>query len=113
MPPHFSIASSLVGAAMDDLKHEDLMQQYANPREYQDKWIYPDELLQYTHDDPLALMEEAEWSLDFFFPACSDSDTLAYDCLPKTVNQTVGFLFFSHLKQVVRLMQLHHKITDE
>ena len=35
MPPHFSLASSLVGAAMDDLKHEDLMQQYANPREYQ------------------------------------------------------------------------------
>ena len=30
---------------MDDLKHEDLMQQYANPREYEDKWIYPDEML--------------------------------------------------------------------
>ena len=113
MPPHFSIASSLVGAAMDDLKHEDLMQQYANPREYQDKWIYPDEMLQYYNDDPVALMKEAESCFNHFFPACSDSDTLAYDCLPKTVNQTVGFLFFSHRKQVVRLMQLHHKITDE
>ena len=41
MPPHFALASSLVGAAMNDLTHEDMMQQYANPREYQDKWIYP------------------------------------------------------------------------
>ena len=39
MPPHFALASSLVGAAMNDLTHEDLMQQYANPREYQEKWI--------------------------------------------------------------------------
>jgi hypothetical protein len=31
-------------------------------------------------------------------------DTLAYDCLPKTVNQALGFLFFSHRQQVVRLM---------
>ena len=111
MPPHFALAGSLVGAAMDDLKHEGMMEQYSNPREYQDKWIYPDELLQYTHDDPLALMEEAEWSLDFFFPVFSDFDTLDYDCLPKTVNQALGFLFFSHRQQVVRLMRLHHRIT--
>jgi hypothetical protein len=38
-------------------------------------------------------------------------DTLAYDCLPKTVNQALGFLFFSHRQQVVRLMQIHHRIT--
>ena len=38
-------------------------------------------------------------------------DTLAYDCLLKTVNQALGFLFFSHRQQVVRLMQLHHQIT--
>jgi len=40
-------------------------------------------------------------------------DTLAYDCLPKTVNQALGFLFFSHRHQVIRLMQLHHRITRD
>ena len=56
MPPHFALAGSLVGAAIDDLKHEDLMIQYSNPREYQDRWIYPDEMLHYQNDDPLLLM---------------------------------------------------------
>ena len=72
MPPHFALASSLVGTAMNDLTHEDLMQQYANPREYQDKWIYPDEMLQYINDDPVGFMRDAESTLDHFFPACSD-----------------------------------------
>lgn len=111
MPPHFALASSLVGAAMNDLTHEDLMLQYANPREYQDKWIYPDEMLQYINDDPVGFMRDAESTLDHFFPACSDFETLAFDCLPKSVNQGIGFLFFSHRKQVVRLMQRHHKMT--
>ena len=57
------------------------------------------------------LMKEAEWSLEHFFPSCSDFETLAYDCLPKTVNQALGFLFFSHRQLVTRLMQLHHRIT--
>ena len=43
MPNYLALAGSLVGAAMNDLKHEDLMKQYSNPREYQDQWIYPDE----------------------------------------------------------------------
>ena len=42
IPTHLAAAGSLVGAAMDDLKHEDLMNQHVDPREYQDKWIYPD-----------------------------------------------------------------------
>jgi hypothetical protein len=32
-----------VGAAMDDMKHEELNKLYDNPREYQNKCIYPDE----------------------------------------------------------------------
>jgi len=51
-------------------------------------------------------------SLDHFFPPCSDLDILAYDCVPKTVNQSVGFVFFSHRQQVIRLIQSHHKMTS-
>ena len=111
IPRHLAAAGSLVGAAMDDLKHEDLMNQHLDPRGYQETWIYPDEKLQYLNDDPFLLMQEAEWSLAHFFPTCSDFDTLAYDCLPKTVNQALGFLFFSHRQQVIRLMRFHHKFT--
>ena len=70
-------------------------------------------MLQYYNDDPVAFMRDAELTLDHFFPACSDFDTLAYDCLPKTVNKAFGFLFFSYRQQVVLLMQLHYKITIE
>jgi hypothetical protein len=111
IPPHLATADSLVGAAIDDIKHEDMMVQYSNPREYQDKWIYPDERLRPINHDPQSIMQ-AE-TLDYFFPSCSDLDVLAYDCLPKTVNQALGFRFFSHRQQVVRLIQSHHKITLE
>ena len=96
LPTHLAVAGSLVGAALDDLKHEDLVVQYSNPREYQDRWIYPDERLRYINHTPSAILMQAETSRDHFFPPCSDLDTLAYDCLPKTVNQALGFLFFSH-----------------
>ena len=43
MPPHFALASSLEGAAMNYFTHEDLMQQYANPREYQDNYVKNDQ----------------------------------------------------------------------
>ena len=113
MPMHLAAAGSLVGAAIDDMKHEELDKLYDHPREYQNKCIYPDEQLQWPDDDPWHLFNEAEWSLKHFFPPCSDLDTLAYDCLPKTVNQALGFLFFSHRSQVIRLMQLHHRITRD
>ena len=87
------------------------MNQHLDPREYQEKWIYPDEKLRYLNDDPFTLMQEPEWSRAHFFPTCSDFDTLAYDCLPKTVNQALGFLFFSQRKQVIRLIMMDHKIT--
>jgi hypothetical protein len=111
IPKHLAAAGSLVGAAIDDLKHEDLMQQYLDPRDYQDKWIYPDERLRHIHRDPQSVMQDD--SLDHFFPTCSDLDILAYDCVPKTVNQSVGFLLFSHRQQVIRLIQSHHHITLE
>jgi hypothetical protein len=43
IPMHLAAAGSLVGAAMDDMKHEELNKLYDNPREYQNKFIYPDE----------------------------------------------------------------------
>ena len=43
IPMHLAAAGSLVGAAMDDMKHEELIKLYENPREYQNKRIYPDE----------------------------------------------------------------------
>jgi len=42
MPMHLAAAGSLVGAAIDDMKHEELIKLYDNPREYQNKCIYPD-----------------------------------------------------------------------
>ena len=59
IPRHLAYAGSLVGAAMDDLKHEDLMNQHLDPRGYQKTWIYPDEKLQYLNDDPFTLMQDA------------------------------------------------------
>ena len=52
MPMHLAAAGSLVGAAIDDMKHEELIKLYDNPREYQNKCIYPDEKLQWPDDDP-------------------------------------------------------------
>ena len=102
IPKHLAAASSLAGAAIDDLKDNDLMQQFLDPRDYQDKWIYPDERLWRIDYDPQSVMQDD--SLDHFFPACSNLDILAYDCVPKMVNQSVGFFFFSHLQQVIRLI---------
>jgi hypothetical protein len=56
IPKHLAAAGSLVGAAIDDLKHEDMMVQYSNPREYQDRWIYPDERLRYINYTPSAIL---------------------------------------------------------
>ena len=59
------------------------------------------------------MLMQAETSRVHFFPPCSDLDTLAYDCLPKTANQALGCLFFSHRQQVIRLMQAHHHIPRD
>jgi hypothetical protein len=51
----------------------------------------------------------ADHQKEIFFPPCSNKDTLAYDCLPKTVNQALGCLFFTKREQLIRLLKLHYK----
>ena len=42
-----------------------------------------------------------------FFPSCSNKNLLAYECLPKTVNFTMGFPLFTLREQVIRLIMKH------
>jgi len=50
---------------------------------------------------------------EIFHPEVSGMDTLAYDCLPKTINQALGFMLFSQREQAMRLMMDYFRFDQE
>ena len=62
---------------------------------YRDGWVYPEEKYKQVLHVPEVALAAADHQREYFFPECSDFDTLAYDCLAKTMNQALGCLFFS------------------
>ena len=59
--------------------------------------------------DPETKLAFTDTYTDVFFPEFSNKDTLAYDCMPKTINQALGFPFFTHRDQIIRLISLKEK----
>ena len=96
LPNQYKDASRLVGAAHQNITHEELAESYLHPRRYAEGWIYRDPELQTVNLTPSEFIDQAPLKFrTLFFPECSDMDTLAYDCLAKTINQALGFMFFS------------------
>lgn len=61
-------------------------------------------------------MEEAIENVrhsSIFLPASSSQNIMAFDCLPKTFNQAVGFMFFSRREQAVRLTAQEMRHDDQ
>jgi hypothetical protein len=93
--PHmFKRASTLVGAGINDATHAQLADAYRNQGKYVKGWIYSEEGYQRIVADFEAEMGNRPAS-GIFFPEVSNINTLAYDCLPKTINQAMGALIFS------------------
>jgi len=100
LPNQYKPASTLVGAAMQDVSHLALMESYLNPDKYREGWIYSEANpkgvysnvpLHHINDRPDMSFALAQPGKKIFFPSVSNLDSLAYDCLPKTINQALGF----------------------
>ena len=60
--------------------------------------------------DPEAALARGEKYKSIFLPSGSNEDVLANDCVPKAINQALGFLFFSRREQLLRLIGLNDSI---
>ena len=104
-------ASTLVGVAINDVTHAQLIHAYISSNKYIKGWIYSDEGYQRIVDDFEAEMDSRAAN-GIYFSEVSNKDTLAYDCLPKTINQAMGTLIFSSREQVLRLIKDHYSISS-
>ena len=112
-PKNLRASACLVGAALTDITHEELAERYANRGVFKNGWIYPEEEYHTIAKDVETALLTRDHERSYFFPKCSGVDTLAYDCLPKTVNQALGFLFFSQREQIIRLIKSKHHLNDD
>ena len=96
-----------MGAPLGSMKHEELEQIHLSSAEYATGFIYDEPKYQTPCLDVNAAMLQASAAANsraVFFPACSNKNFLAYDCLPKTYNFMVGFPLFTLREQAVRLI---------
>ena len=109
-------AGQLVGAPVGSMKNEELEQIHLSSVEYATGFIYDEPQYQTPCLDVSAAILQASTtstSRGVFFPACSNKNFLAYDCLPKTTNFMVGFPLFTLREQAIRLIMFgRHKKFD-
>ena len=88
------------------MTEEELEAHYRNRKRVPNDWIYPEEKYHHIDKEPWVTFKEAQSCRhEYFLPESSSLNTLAYDCLAKTINQALGFLFFSHHDQISRLIE--------
>ena len=112
-PQHLKAASTLIGAAMEDVTQQDLEEQKENPQLSKEGWIYSEaehQRVVKNLDYEICVAKELK---KIFFPESSKEATLSYDCLPKTINQAMGCLFFSRREQLVRLIKLYNQKNQD
>ena len=103
----FKKASTLIGASINDATHAQLIDAYINPDKGVKSWFYSEEGYQRIVDNFEADMDSRAAN-GIFFLAFASINTIAYDCLTKTINQAMGALIFSHREQVLRLIKDHY-----
>jgi hypothetical protein len=83
-----------------------------NPPDVAQGWIYPEVRYHYVHNKLNEIQNRLQasiinnWAAELFIPEGSKQDILAHDCLGKTMNQALGFEFFTQREQMVRLTSL-------
>ena len=85
-----------------------MQQIHENEADYTSGYIYDEPQYQQLCEDVTAWVLKAKFGDEKpFFPSCSNKNLLAYECLPKTVNFTIGFPLFTLREQCIRLIMKH------
>ena len=104
IPALLKKAATLVGAPLGSISHEEIGIIHQNEADYTIGFVYDEPKHQSLCLDVSAMMLEATHGIssELFFPACSNKNLLAYDCLTKTTNFLLSFPLFTKREQDIR-----------
>jgi len=68
------------------MTHDDIKKAYLENVQYREGWMYPEENYHHVNEKPTDEFLSRDHQREIFFPKCSSSNAMAYECLPKTVN---------------------------
>ena len=106
IPPYLKKAATLIGAPLGSMSHDEIGIVHQNEAHYATGYVYEEPKYQELCLDVNAAILQATstTSSELFFPACSNKNLLAYDCLVKTTNFVLGFPLFTRREQGIRLI---------